>query len=236
MKFSYTLLLGMVLMASCSTKNRSAAYLGVAGSVRQESVQADQLGRATNESASLLDADLSEEKIKRVVIYDANVTLEVKVPDSTNNALEKIATKFDGYVVSLGSQRSQIRVRTKDLQTAVAEIALLGKLKNKSIYGADVTDSYIDNEIRLENAIKARERYLELLAKAENVEAALKVEIELERLNGLIDLYEGTLRKLSHLSEYSTITVTLQEKVKPGILGYIGIGIYEGIRWLFVRK
>ena len=90
-------------------------------------------------------------------------------------------------------------------------------------------------KIRLDNATKARETYLALLKKAENVESALKVEKELERLNGEIDILEGKMQKLSHLSQYSTITINIKSKPKPGILGYIGIGIYKSVRWLFVR-
>ena len=46
----------------------------------------------------------------------------------------------------------------------------------------------MDLEIRLENAEKARNRYLELLDKAETVGEVLSVEKELERLNEKIDL------------------------------------------------
>ncbi|MFM7854433.1 MAG: DUF4349 domain-containing protein, partial [Flammeovirgaceae bacterium] len=71
---------------------------------------------------------------------------------------------------------------------------------------------------------------------AENVEAALKVEKELERLNGEIDLITGKLNRLSHLSDFSTIDVELVEQKKIGVLGYIGIGIYKAMKWLFVRN
>jgi len=183
------------------------------------------------------ESDKFQEKKEqnRVVIYNANLRIEVKSPDSCNSHLERIAEQNGGYLVSLGNHRSVIRVKAENLNKAVDDVSNLGKILNKTIYGEDVTESFIDSQIRLENAKSARKRYLELLEKAENVEAALKVEIELERLNGLIDMYEGTIRKLSHLNEYSTLTVDLEEKVKPGILGYIGIGLWSGVRWLFVR-
>ena len=109
-------------------------------------------------------------------------------------------------------------------------------MQNKNIVGQDVTEEYTDYKIRLENAEKARKRYLELLAKAEDVEATLKVEKELERLNETIDLLKGKMKRINHLSEYSTITVNLKEKKKPGLLGYIGIAIYHSVKWLFVRN
>lgn len=176
------------------------------------------------------------EKARRIVIYDASIKIVVKNPDSTNVRLAETALKYDGYVQTLGNKKSILRVKSDKLQNAIADISSLGKVKEKTISGNDVTDQFVDYQIRLDNAINARKRYLELLARAETVEAALKVEKELERLNGEIDSFEGKIKQLTHLSEYSTITVLMEEKVKPGILGYIGIGLYESVKWIFVRN
>jgi cell division protein ZapA (FtsZ GTPase activity inhibitor) len=172
----------------------------------------------------------------RMVIYNAALSITVTLPDSTNARLTDIANKYDGYVVTIGNHKSTIRVKSNQLKLAVDDISKLGKITYKRISGEDVTDRYVDFQIRLENAKKARERYLELLEKAENVEAALKVEKELERLNGEIDSLEGRLKQLMHLSDYSTITISIEEKRKLGVLGYIGVGLYKGVRWLFVRN
>lgn len=176
------------------------------------------------------------EKQQRRVMYHASLSIVVKVPDTLNLKLSEIANKYDGYVLTLGNKTSIIRVKSDKLQSAIADISILGRLKSKLISGDDVTDQYTDFQIRLHNAHSARKRYLELLAKAENVDAALKVEKELERLNGEIDSLEGKLKRLEHLSEFSTITVYMEEKIKPGILGYIGIGLYKSVKWLFVRN
>jgi hypothetical protein len=175
---------------------------------------------------------------KRVVVYNANVILLVKNNDSLNASLSRIALKYNGYVLSLGTDRSTIRLKGNFLHEAIADISLLGKVRRKTVSGEDVTDDYQDSKVKLDNYQKARLRYLELLAKAENVEAALKVERELERLSREIDVLEGKIKRLDHLSEFSTITVYLDSEIrvqKPGILGYVGIGIYRGIKWLFVR-
>jgi hypothetical protein len=88
----------------------------------------------------------------------------------------------------------------------------------------------------LDNSEKARTRYLALLAKAEDVQAALLVEKELERLNGTIELMKGKMNRMEHLVDYSTITIYISEKKKPGVIGYIGIGIFKAVKWLFVRN
>jgi len=173
---------------------------------------------------------------QRKVLFSAFMTLTVTQPDSANVYIQKISKKYGGYVNQLGTERTVLRVKSMFLDSAIANISALGRVEYKNVKGEDVTEDYLDFKIRLENAEKARKRYLELLEKAENVEAALKVEKELERLNGSIDRLKGKMNRINHLSEYSTITVNLKEKKKPGIIGYVGIGIYRSVKWLFVRN
>ena len=59
---------------------------------------------------------------------------------------------------------------------------------------------------------------------------------ELERLNETIGLLKGRMARLDHLEAYSTINVELRERKKPGLLGYIGLGAYHAVKWLFVRN
>jgi DNA-binding PucR family transcriptional regulator len=209
--------LALVAMTSCASQ-KSAAYAYDSGN-----------------GGSFQKGMLSEESDKKI-IYSSTINLTVKIPDTAAVQISGIATKYKGYVQQTGTTMCVIRVEAKHLKTAMDEIALLGKVTNKTSYGEDVTDQYADYAIRLENAEKARMRYLELLARAENVQAALLVEKELERLNETIELMKGQMNRIDHLSTYSTITVYLKEKKKPGVIGYIGIGVYKAVKWLFVRN
>lgn len=173
---------------------------------------------------------------KRMLIYNAYLDLIIKDPDTINRKLIDIAKKYNGYAQSIGSRQTIIRVVSDSLNKAVQDISKLGKLNGKSISGEDVSEQYNDLRIKLENAERARKRYLELLDKAQNVDETLKVEKELERLNGEIDLLKGKINRYNHLTEYSTITISLKEKVKPGIVGYVFIGVYRAVKWLFVRN
>lgn len=171
---------------------------------------------------------------QRIVIYNATLRIVVWNPDSLNRALTDLSKRYSGYTVSLGNHQSTIRVEAGQLKHALTDLATYGKVKDKVISGEDVTEEYHDFQIRFDNATKARERYLELLARAENVEAALKIEKELERLTGEIDVMKGKLERMKHMSDYSTITINIEQKVQPGILGYVGIGVYKAVKWLFV--
>jgi len=218
---SILLVLSLVLVAmtSCASQ-KSAAY-------------AYDSGNGNGRSYENSNTDVVTEK---KIIYSSSMDLTVKVPDTTAVQIGNIAIKYKGYVQQTGTTMCVIRVEAKHLKTAMDEIALLGKVTNKTSFGEDVTDQYADFAIRLENAEKARMRYLELLSKAENVQAALLVEKELERLNETIELMKGQMNRIDHLSTYSTITVYLKEKKKPGIIGYIGIGVFKAVKWLFVRN
>jgi hypothetical protein len=214
------------ILISCGT---SKSYISQAdyGSTMAENFVA---------SADGMLPEMAQEQIQKKIIYSANLELVVKNPDTVNNQIKDIAKKYEGYVSKIGTSYSMIRVKSDHLQAAIKDISTLGKVRSKSLSGEDVTDSYLDFQIRLDNAEKARKRYLELLSKAENVEAALLVEKELERLNTTIDMLKGKMNRIDHLAAYSTITIDLEEKVKIGIVGYVFYGLYHGVKWLFVRN
>ena len=186
------------------------------------------------ESRDVLSENSSGD-VGRKVIYTAYLSLKVDNVDTANYRLGKIIEKHDGYVNEKSTYETILRVKSDKTDEVVNEISTLGKIDRKSISSNDVTDSYLDYGIRLDNAEKARDQYLKLLTKAENVESAIKVEKELERLNETIDILKGKMNRINNQSEYSTITVSIEKRKKPGIVGYVFVGLYEGVRWLFVR-
>ena len=219
--FTVILLLSLPL-TSCGSRRYSPAY--------------DGYSESSGKLATLGGAKEISGNEERKIIYSTDIQLTVKQPDTAAVQISAIAKKYNGYVQTSGTSMCVIRVEEKNLKSAENDIALLGKVESKTSSGQDVTGEYMDYQIRLENAEKARERYLELLAKAENVQAALLVEKELERLNETIELMKGQINRIDHLSSYATITVYLKEKKKPGIIGYIGVGLYKAVKWLFVRN
>lgn len=221
---------------SSSYGNNSYSYTGSTSGEQTIASRQMVLKPASAAKKVLPGAADEDGKVKKIIIYNASLSLAVKDPDSTNKKIEKITAELGGYVQSAGSNKTVIRVKSSSMYAAMDAFGKLGKVNNKNVYADDVTDNYFDMNVRLENAEKARKRYLELLEKAQNVDEALKVEKELERLNTDIDLLKGKISKMDHLSEYSTITIYVSEKKKLGILGYVGIGVYEFVKWFFVRN
>lgn len=223
----------VIMLSSCSQKNYSPTpgWNYSESPLEQQFVDMDK-----SEGESDLYTHEQNKSKETKIIYSAYLSLSVDKPDTANTRIEEFAKKHKGYVTSLGNTRTVIRIPSKNLDAAIKDVSTLGKVLSKSKNGEDVTKKYRDYKIRLDNAEKSRKRYLELLNKAQNVKEAILVEKELERLNGTIDMLKGNLNNIDHLDKYSTLTVNIQECKKPGIIGYIGIGLYYGVRWLFVRN
>jgi hypothetical protein len=217
----FALLVAVIALTSCSTHEKCAAYGGYSANYRS-----DEGGKFKTEETS----------DNRMMVYNGSMTIESNKPDSVAAQVNTLAKKYNGYVLTSGNNYTTIRIKASDLKSAMAEVAALGKVTSKNISGSDVTEQYTDYSLRLENAERARKRYLELLEKASTVGETLQVEKELERLNGEIELLKGKMARISHLVDYSTLTVYHEEKVKLGVLGYVFVGTYKAIKWLFVRN
>ncbi len=197
------------------------------------------VARAADDQGIFPDTDRRSEQQaeeQRKLIYSADLGITVAEPDSALANIVALAQNFDGYVNRTGNNSAYIRVPAGRLNEAITQISTLGKVTYKNITGEDVTEAYFDMGIRLDNAEKARQRYLELLAKAENVAETLLVERELERLNETIDLLKGKMNRLDKLEAYSSISINLERKTKLGPLGYVVKGAYSVVKWLFVRN
>jgi len=240
-------LLALVALTACHTTQQSPAYRNVEfvdgvyskdgemGSVRTGGVAASYGDRSGGtETSNPAPGPTSAFSPDQMIVHNAYLDLTVKNVDTVNTKIIAVAKKYEGYVVSAGNRSTTIRVKSEHLNSALKELEVLGKVTSKNITGDDVTQQFKNLGIRLDNARKARQRYLDLLAKAEDVKAALEVEKELERLNREIDLLESQINNMGMQVQYSRITISLQERTRPGILGYVFVGIYKGVKWLFV--
>jgi hypothetical protein len=99
-------------------------------------------------------------------------------------------------------------------EEAMEDIGELGDVTYRNVQGTDVTEEFRDLKIRLGNAEAVRDRFLELLSQAKNINESLQVEHELERITEKIELMKGRLKYLSEAAMYSKITVHLAVKTK----------------------
>lgn len=221
----------------------AAGVLSSCASARYDNTYATQSLGIKNKAALMNEgivqsnsSNITGQADSQKITYTAHINLEVKNPDTAAAQISALTKLAGGYVESISNEYAVIKVPAKGLTSAIAEIEKLGKIKHKNITASDISAEYYDVVTRLDNLEKARTRYLELLGKAQTVEEMLKVERELERVNTEMELIKTRLNYMNNSVHYSTITIQIQEKIKPGILGYPFVWAYKGIKWLFVRN
>lgn len=180
----------------------------------------------------------STDKIKRMVIQTADLTVVTTDPADGFYKAQRMAKEMGGY--TLDSSRSEKRLRITlrvpgaRFEEALRRLAKLGKVEHRGISGKDVTTEFVDLSMRLKNALKMRKRYLELLRRSQNVAEAVQVQKELERVTASIESLKGRLSVIRNQVSLSTIVLTLERPTRPGPIGWIFYGLYKGVVWLFV--
>lgn len=223
-------LLGTALLAlsACGSSGRAVSTAGPAyGEAAGVAGDADAFQRGRPGEP---DAD-------RQLVRTASLTVTVGDDDEIGPALDAahaVAESMDGYVAQQGPSWIVLRIPDARLDDALARLAALGDAGDREIYTRDVTAAYTDLGIRLENARALQTRLRDLLAEANGVQDVLAVERELARVTTEVESLEGQLRLLHNQISFSTVRLTVRDAVRPGPLGWIVVGTYEVVKWLFV--
>jgi hypothetical protein len=220
-----TLIYSLLLIGLCSC-----------GTFKESAYEPPRYPERTNQMS---EADLelaSPQAIERKIIKNAYLSLTVEDVDTVRAQLHALAETYQGYVSSGELLSVTLRIKSQYMDQALARIETMGKVSSRTISTNDVTDQYFDLETRIQTLEATRKRYLALLEKATTVPEILPIEKELERLTQELEVLKGRLKRLSDQVAYATITVNLSPKIKPGLLGYVGVGLYQAVKWLFVRN
>lgn len=184
---------------------------------------------AINEGSQELDDNLlstDEEKqsvTQKKIIKDGNLSVKTKDVFFLKKRIDSILGTVDAYYESENLNNStyqiaynlKIRVPAEKFETLLTKIENgEGEITNKSIRGRDVTEEYLDIEMRLENKREYLIRYKELLSKAITVKDILSIESEIRVLEEEIESSEGRLRYLSDQVAYSTLDLNLFKEIE----------------------
>jgi hypothetical protein len=144
-----------------------------------------------------------------MLIYTATLNLAVFQVTEQMDKVESIGRAIGGYLAVRNDTQITIRVPRERFDEALGQIEKLGDVLHRSVTAEDVTDQFMDLEVRLKNARAVRDQLQALLAKA-GVKDALEIEKELGRVTESIEVMEGKLKLLRDKIAFSTITVTFQ--------------------------
>jgi hypothetical protein len=146
-----------------------------------------------------------------MLIYTARITLAVYQVEQGLAAVEKIAKDMGGYLALKRDREITIRVPRARFEPTLAAVDKIGDVLHRDIQAQDVTDEFVDTEIRIKNARAMQVRLKALLEKAP-VKEALEIEKEMRRVTDEIELLEGKLKLLKDKIAYSTVTVVFEPR------------------------
>lgn len=155
----------------------------------------------------------------RQVVYSAAYRVVVADVAGTLAAIQSSAERLGGYLQEVAGGSITVRVPAAKFTDACKAVETAGEVVDRQVKAQDVTEEMRDLAIRLANAEKMRERLLAILAKAEKVEDALKVEAELARVSGEIDQAKGKIRFMESRLAMSTVRVDLNAAVAQNARG-----------------
>lgn len=168
----------------------------------------------------------------RRVIRTGHVTMEVEDFDDAGRRLLAIAEGAGGFVADSsygdegGTRRGTfvLRVPAGRFADVLRQVEALGTVRRRQVTGQDVTEEFIDLELRVRNLERQEARLLALMERATRIPDLMAIESELGRVRGEIERLTGRLRFLSHRVDLATITAEVSQKARKAPGGFWDVG------------
>ena len=144
-----------------------------------------------------------------LLLRSAQITLAVYEVEKKMEAVQALATELGGYLALRGDRELTVRVPRERFDEALRRIEGVGDVLHRSVAAEDVTDQFVDLEMRLKNAHAVRAR-LEKLLETATVKDAVEIQKELAKTTEDIERLEGKLKLLRDRLAFSTLTVTFE--------------------------
>jgi hypothetical protein len=152
-----------------------------------------------------------------MLIYEGRLDLRVARErfSSTIDRVIEQASAVGGYLLRRTDDSVLVRIPSARFREELRRVEGLGEVLHRSVSAEDVSETFHDLEVRLQNLRAVRARLEQFLQRAGSMAEALQVERELERVGREIDQIEGRMRFLSRRATYSLVTVSLHPLADP---------------------
>ena len=166
--------------------------------------------------------DTTEIPDSRKLIRNVDLSFETTDFDTFVQDIQSKTTALGGYIESSDMSGNAYTDRRRSayftlripkpqvdtfLSFAEGEANLTRKYENTQ----DITLQYYDTESRKKALQSEYDRLLELMAKAESVDAVIAIEQRLSEIRYQLDSFESDLRRYDNQVDYSTVTVDVSE-------------------------
>lgn len=151
------------------------------------------------------------------IVKTATLSFEVKDFRQFTGELRTRVHNAGGYIAGEEQNQSDykiensvtIKIPVDQFDDAVTLITSgIGKIEEKKISTEDVTGEYVDTRSRMEARKQVRQRYLDLLGQARNMDDILNIQSHIDEIQESIESANGRINYLGHAAAYSTINLT----------------------------
>ncbi|HZG57856.1 DUF4349 domain-containing protein [Paenibacillus sp.] len=177
-------------------------------------------GSGTSGSAPAVTAGAAAET-GRMLIYKANVTMEVESYADAYTEIQNLIHLSGGYLVQFSEQTSDaersglftIKVPAGDFDGFMDRLEKLPNVGlNRSMNAQDVSEEYVDLNARLGAKQVVEARYLEYMEGASRSEDLIRYTNELAAIQEEIERLKGRIRYLQANVAYSTVELRVYER------------------------
>lgn len=171
----------------------------------------------------------------RKITYWADITINTKDFGTDYQSINKMVSMAGGYISSENMRDNSYYDSTQGRYTSMTvnvpasgyrafldELSGIGEVTSLNRYSEDLSYTYFDTEARIAVLEIRRDRLLSYLLVAEKAEDIIAYERELASVLDQLDRYQSDKRQLDQLVEYSSIDITLIEKITPETIGRDG--------------
>lgn len=200
---------------------RSGEVPKLAGGFGNDGVEVE--SNVTSEQSTLEENKF----VGRLIIKNADITVEVQDFDGFMETITEIVTESKGYISNSSSYvykkdssdptknlkggNVAIRVPSEIFDGIIYSVGEIGNVTNTNLYTEDISKRYRDTADEVKNLEIREERIREIMGKAEKIEDILKIEEELSRVRSEINRLKGNLSNWEDLVSLSTININVRE-------------------------
>lgn len=167
------------------------------------------------QAAESADDEVAFVSQSRIIVWTVDMDLVVADPSADLNRVGDLAKEFGGWVVSSNDTEKHralisIRVPATRLDEAIERLGRMAEKHSVVRHSEDVTDEYVDLSSRLTNMEATETTLLRMLDRAEKVEDALRIQLELSNVQQEVERLKGRIKFLEQTSAFSLINAVLR--------------------------
>ena len=194
-----------------------------AGSAQDSSGLAEPLSAITVPPAPAPGSPGSDGRVRRQVERSASLTLAARPRDidTVSARIQDVTRRQGGFIASSTVSSSdgatfRLRVPTRNLDAAMAELSRLGNVRSRAQSSRDITAQAVSARSRLKDARTERKSLLRQLADAVTLTQTESIRARLKLVGREIERARAQVRRVNNRASFSTVDVTLEADRRAG--------------------